>query len=207
MWAGKRPGRANIETPSAPAAPVHPRRIGPQFQGGINFAQKQPGAKRAGYQIGVLALPAQPGQRRQRLFQHRGRVDKHLDLVPKLPVQPPGQPLQPLLDHIVIIAPTGINRYRRPLRLRLDSRLRSRPRPIIHPQRNDRARLSPQPARIAAPLALFGQPAHIAMMAGGKKPRKPLPHPVPQRRRGKANGIEPQREGLGADNLPHPRPR
>ncbi len=51
-----------------------------QVGGGEDRAEKQPGAEFARDEVGVLALPAQSGRLRQRLFHHRGGVDEHLDL-------------------------------------------------------------------------------------------------------------------------------
>ena len=44
--------------------------IGRQLERGEDRAEKQPRAEFARHEIGVLALPAEPGRLRQRLFHH-----------------------------------------------------------------------------------------------------------------------------------------
>ena len=55
-------------------------RVGLDRGGGEDRAEKQPRAEVAGDEIGVLALPAEPGLGRERLLHHRRRVDEDLHL-------------------------------------------------------------------------------------------------------------------------------
>ena len=55
-------------------------RIGRQIERGEDRAEEQPRAEFARDQIGVLALPADAGRFRQRLFHHRRGVDEDFDL-------------------------------------------------------------------------------------------------------------------------------
>ena len=55
-------------------------RIGFQFEAEIDLAEEQPRTPVARDQIGVLALPADPGAHRERLFHHRRGIDKDLEV-------------------------------------------------------------------------------------------------------------------------------
>ena len=57
------------------------RLVDHKIGGGEHRAEKQPGAMRAADEIGVLALPAEPGRCRQRLFHHRRGIDEDLDVL------------------------------------------------------------------------------------------------------------------------------
>ena len=74
----ERGGRAGVETAPAGAAMVALGRVGRQRQAQIDLAEEQPGAEIARHEVGVLALPAEPGLLRQRLFHDRRGIDKHL---------------------------------------------------------------------------------------------------------------------------------
>jgi len=108
---GKGPGRAYILTGGTTAAKISSRRRRLQFQCGIDSAEEQPAAVIAADDIGMLALPAQTGGLRQRLFHHRRGVDKDLYLALRLGNQPAGGALQRALDHIMIILALRIDRY------------------------------------------------------------------------------------------------
>ena len=88
------------------------RRVGLELKVGEDCAQEQPGAKFARHQIGVLALPAEPGARRQRLFEQRRGVDEDLDVRlfrPRRSDQEGGKFLELALEDIVIVAMAGVN--------------------------------------------------------------------------------------------------
>jgi hypothetical protein len=76
----ERRGRANVEAGLAGAAMVALRRVRRQIERGENGAEEQPRAEFARHQIGVLALPAEAGGRRQRFLHHRRGIDKDLDV-------------------------------------------------------------------------------------------------------------------------------
>ena len=87
---------------------IHFGFIGFQFQFGEDGAQKKPGTEFAADQIGVLALPAQPGFLRQRLFHYRGGVHEHFDLDAMLFKNIAGHRREFFLDQIVIVIALGI---------------------------------------------------------------------------------------------------
>ncbi len=78
-----------------------------QFERGEDRAEKQPRAELARNQIGVLALPAEPGGCRERLLHHRRGVDEHFHVAARLRDQPARELLQPRLDDLVIVARPG----------------------------------------------------------------------------------------------------
>ena len=74
----ERGGRAGVETAPAGAAMIALGRVGRQRHAEKNLPEKHPGAETAGHEIGMLALPADSGLLRQRLFHDRRGIDKHL---------------------------------------------------------------------------------------------------------------------------------
>ncbi len=80
------------------------------FRRGEDRAEEQPRAKLAADQIGMLALPAKPGSRSQRLF-HDGRcIDEHLDVLPGAGGKAACHMLELALDDVVIVAVLRIDR-------------------------------------------------------------------------------------------------
>ena len=83
--------------------------VGAQGQGGVQLAEKEPGAVSRVDEVGVFALPAESGQVGQRLFHDRSRIGKG-------PVAERadglfdafGQRLQTLAQDFVVIAPQGV---------------------------------------------------------------------------------------------------
>ena len=136
-----------------------------QIGRGEDRAEKQPGAEFARHQIGVLALPAQSGRLRQRLFHHGGGIDEHLDLAAGRRDQPSRQRLQPLLDQVVIIVALRIDRDRaaRALRKNLERIFIG---PVIDAEHDDRAHAGPQHARIGAALGLAASQSMSPWRAG-----------------------------------------
>ena len=100
---GEGAGRAGILAGVARSAGIARGRIGIELQLGEEHAQQQPAAMLAADEIGVLALPAEPGRLRQRLLHHRRGIDEHLELATALRHQPAGERLQRLLDDVVIV--------------------------------------------------------------------------------------------------------
>ncbi len=139
-----------------------------RFDVGEDRAEKQPGAEFARDEIGVLALPAQPGRLRQRLFHHGGGIDEYLDLGARGRGQPSRQRLQPLLDQVVIIVALRIDRDRA-ARALLEDRQRIFVRSVIDAEHDHRAHIRPQHARIGAAFRIGGEPVHVAMRAGIEK--------------------------------------
>ena len=142
--------------------------------GGEDAAEEQPRAELPADQIGVLALPAEPGGLGERLFHDRRGVDEHFDVAAAPGGDLAGQFLELALDDVVIVAVLRIDGDRgaalvgkRGERVRL--------RPVIHAEHDDRADLRPQRARAAAPRRRLLQPSHAAVLAcfdEGRKPRR-----------------------------------
>ena len=80
---GERIGRADVEAARAGAAVVRVRLVGRDIERGVDLAQEQPGAMGARDEVGVLALPADPGALRQRLLHHRRGIDETFTAGPK----------------------------------------------------------------------------------------------------------------------------
>ena len=107
---GERHGRADIEAALAGPAMVGLRRVGFQSQAQIDLAEKQPGAEIARHQIGVLALPAEPGALGERLLHDRSGVDKELKPAGPARFDPMRERFQTALQGVVIVAPLGVHR-------------------------------------------------------------------------------------------------
>jgi len=142
IGAGKRIRRADIETGGAAPAIIFFARIGLQIERGVDFAKEQPRSVRARHQIGVLALPADAGAHRQRFFHHRCGIDEDLYLGPEPFMHPARDPLQALLEDIVIVTALGVDRDRAPVGP-VENIERRAGRAVIHPQHDDRARIRP----------------------------------------------------------------
>ena len=83
--------------------------VGRQLGAREDRAEKQPGAEFARDQIGVLALPADPGGLGERLFHHRGGIDEDFDLQAGLATEPAGEGLELAFDDAVIVAALRVN--------------------------------------------------------------------------------------------------
>ena len=82
---------------------------GGDVERGVDLAQEQPRAMRARDEIGVLALPAEPGALRQRLFHHRRGIDEHFHRGAEARDDELCEMLQHALHHVVIVAVAGID--------------------------------------------------------------------------------------------------
>ena len=135
---------------------------------GEDGAQKQPGAELARNQIAVLSGPAETRRLRQRLFHDRRGIDEDLDFGSLgLGDEPRGEPLEPSLDKVMIIAVSRVNgdisgRFPRQRGKRIASRA------IIHAKHDNARGLGPEFARIGTPRLRCGEPVHGARRAGGK---------------------------------------
>ena len=147
---------------------IHLRRVRFQRQSGEDRSQEQPGSEFSAHQIGVLALPADTGARRQRFLHHRRGVDKHLHIRLELLRDQAAQRLELLLHDVVIIVALGIDRDRAALFCR-QQRQRIVAGAVIQSQNDHALRLRPQSGGIGAPVAARFHPVHLAMMPGGEK--------------------------------------
>src|SRR5438445_12305910 len=84
--------------------------IGFEFEAQINLAEKQPGAEIARHQIGVLALPAEPGALGERLFHYRGGVDKQFESTRPARLDPMRERFEAALQGVVIVASLRVDR-------------------------------------------------------------------------------------------------
>ena len=131
-------------------------------------AKKEPRAELPRHQIGVLALPAETGLRGQRLFHHRGGVDKHFHLAAGVSHQPARQLFQAGFDQFVIVIAFGVGRDGGAVLLRQD-RQWIVARSVVHAEHDHRAHFGPQRARRAAPFGAGFHPHHVAVQAFGKE--------------------------------------
>lgn len=165
---------------------------------GEDRAEKKPRAQFARDQIGVLALPAQSRRLGQRLFHHRGSVYEHLDLAAGVGDQPSAERLQPLLDYVVIVVASRIDRDRA-ARALLQDRQRIFIRSIIDPEHHDGAYVRPQHARIGAALRVGREPVHVAMRARFDEGVKMTTRVADAVGRGYTEPIEAERAGFGRE--------
>jgi hypothetical protein len=121
----------------------------------------------------VLALPAETGGGRERLLHHGGGIDEHLYVAAPLRHQPARQRLQSRLDDLVIVVALGVDRDGTAV-ARRQNRQRVATLSVVHPQHDDRARLRPQRARIAATSRGRRHPFHVAMRARREKLLQPF---------------------------------
>ena len=105
-----RPGRAGCDAPRAAPAMLLGRSVGLELERGHDDPEEQPVAMGPRQQIAVLALPADPGRRGERLLHHRRGVDKHFQLARRSIDDESRQRLQALLDRLVIVAALGVGR-------------------------------------------------------------------------------------------------
>src|SRR6516164_5057042 len=112
MGRGEGRRRAGIEAAPAGTAMVGLRTIRLESQAQINLPEEQPGAEIARHQIGVLALPAEPGALGEWLLHHRGGVDKELEPARPAFLDPVRECAEAALQGVVVIAPARVNRDR-----------------------------------------------------------------------------------------------
>ena len=189
---GKGIGGAGILACPAISAAIRVDRIGRKLQRGINRPQEHPAAVGAADEIGVLALPPDPRRLAQRLFHHRGGVDEHLELAcGRTRDQPPGQRLQRLLYHVMVIAPLRIDGDARLFRIARQGQRIDIGR-IAHAERDDAARFRPQALRRSALRLAAFHPFHRAMPPIAQPAFEPLAAQRVGARPGKTAGDEAQ---------------
>ena len=141
---------------------------GTEVEGGENGAEEQPRAVAARHQVGVLALPAEPGGGGERLFHQRRGVAEHLDLAAKPRRHPPGELLEAALENVVIVAVAGIDGNGAVLTLG-QARQRVVAGSIGKAHHHRAAGLCPQGARRAPAVKGVGKPAHVAVQPLGNE--------------------------------------
>ena len=135
-----------------------------QFRGGQHHTQEKPRPQFAADQIGVLALPAEPGLFGQRLFHQRRGIDKDFHLSAGLGHELPGELFQPLLQRVVIVPPPCVDGDVTK-RLLFQSVERIMVRAVIERDDDGRFGIRPHRSRRLAPLQRRLHPVHAAMMA------------------------------------------
>src|SRR6185312_2625078 len=180
---GKGLRRADVEAARAGAAALRLRRIDRQLGRGEDGAQEQPRAELARDQYAVLALPAEAGSFRQRLFHHRGGVDENLHLVPGPALEQTGDFLEPALDELVIVPVARIDRDGAAVPVRENAERIVR-RPVFDPEHDDGADVRPEPGRLGALAWLVRKPVHVAVPAFGQRRLELGPEVGPGGRRG-----------------------
>ena len=117
--------------------------------------------------------------------------------------QPSRQRLQPLLDQVVIVVALRIDRDRA-ARAALENRKRIFVGAVIDAEHDDRAHISPQPARIGAALGVSREPVHVAMRAGFEEIAKMFSGIREHIRTGHADAVEPERARFAIERLEMP---
>ena len=138
-----------------------------QRQVGEDLADEEVRAGVARDEIGVFAYPPEPGVARQRLLEHRPRVDEHaVTHRPDALDDVVGQALQGVAQHLVIVAAQRVSRDVAQLRIgqRLGGIARIR-RPVVHARRQHAHRARHQLLGARAARAVFGHVAHLAVFA------------------------------------------
>ena len=129
----------------------------------------------------MLALPAEPGGGRERLFHHGRGVDEDLDVAARARRDLAGEFLQLALDDVMIVAIAGIDGDRADLPA-LQERERVFVGTVVHGEHDDAAHVGPQRLRRRAPLERLGQPVHVAVMLGRAALRRGARPPAGSRR-------------------------
>ena len=131
-------------------------------------------------EVGVLALPAEPGGFGERLFHHRRGVDEHLEIAPRFGREPAAERLQLALDDIVIVAPLRIDRDAPDIALP-GQRERIGCGRVAHAESDNARDLRPERCRAFAMMRARLHPDHVAML--------PLGEPLAQSFGGARRGV------------------
>jgi hypothetical protein len=165
---GEGVGRARILARAARAAAIVVRRVGGERDRAVDRAEEQPRAVLAADEVGVLALPADPGRLAKRLFHHRRGVDEHLELGPgRLLDEPARERLQGLLDRVVVVLALCVDRDPRALGIAFERQRVDLGR-IAHPERDHALRLGPHRVRPLAHVGARLHPFHLAVVPVGE---------------------------------------
>ena len=108
----KRICRTDIKAGPARAAMVDLGRVRLKLERAEDRAEKQPRAVLARHEIGVLALPAEPGRGRERFLHHGRGIDEHLHVAARVRHQPARDRLELRLDEVVIVVALRVDRDR-----------------------------------------------------------------------------------------------
>ena len=160
-------------------------------------AEQQPRTEFTADQIGVLALPADPGGGGERLFHHRRGVDEDFNFAAGVRGQPAGQHLQLSLDDVMIVAVSRIDGDRAAVAApcRRQRILRG---PVVDRQHDDASNVGPERFRIGAARERLRHPGHVAVSALSQPLRKVFARSRRQIGRGDPAGVEAERDHLRA---------
>ena len=146
------------------------RRRDRQRQVGIDLAQEEPRAGVARQEQRVLALPPDPGFRRERHFQHRGAVGE--DAIAEIPdrvMDARRELLQLAAQYLVVVAAERVARDEGLGRLAQDLFAGPRRRrAVVHPRSDDAQRARKERARARPGGAMPCHIIHLAMPARGE---------------------------------------
>ncbi len=190
--------RAHIETAPAGSAMIVFGRVRLDRGTGEDLAEKEPRAEVARDEIGVLALPAEPCARGERLLHHRRGIDEELHIVSRQRLNPCSKLLELCLEHVVIVGALRIGRDRATRSL-IQDRERVAAARIVQPEQDDGARLRPESPRALAPLARLGEPGHVPLAALGEERGERGTRPLDRIGRGEADRVEAKRLGFFGD--------
>ena len=184
-------------TPAGPAMILF-RRVGSDLRRGEDRADEEPRSEFARYEIGVLALPAEPGAGGERLLHHRRRIDEDLHVAVGEVLHARRKRRELRLEHVVIIVALRVDRDRAARSCRQDVE-RVGGRSVVQSEQDDALRLRPQRARAFAALRRPCEPAHVAVPALGEERLERVARAFGRIGRGKAHGVEAERPGLRGD--------
>ena len=171
-------------------------RVRRQRHGREERAEEEPGAELAADEIGVLALPAEPGRLGQRLLHHRRGVDEDLERLAGRPVQPAPQRLQPLLENVVIVVPLRVDGDRA-VRALTEDRARVGVRSVVDAQHDHGPHAVPERARVGPLVVARLHPSHVAVPAGLQEGAQPLRRRHDRVRRRHPHRVEAEPARLG----------
>ena len=176
-------------------------RVRLELEVGEDRSEKEPRAELARDEVGVLALPADPGALCERLLHQGRRVDEHLD-VGRFGFgrsdEMRRERFQLALDDVVVVAIAGVDRNRA-AGLSRERRQRILLRAVVEAEDDKAFRPRHERPRVDAPLKGLRHPAHLAVRALGEPGGEPLAH---LRRRiggGHPAGVEAERVRLGLE--------
>ena len=147
---------------------IRRRCVGWQFEGGEDLGQEQPGSEIAAQQVGVLALPADPGAGGQRFFHHRRGIDEDLDAAAVVVGDPAAQLLALFLQHVVIVAALGIDADGAAVGTG-QHRQGVFAGAVVGAEHDDGLGLGHQGLGVAAPAIVIVQPRHVALAPVGEE--------------------------------------
>ena len=185
-------GRAGIEAGPARAAMIGFCCIRDQHRVSQHHAQEEPGAEFAADQVRMLALPAQTGLGRQRLFHQRRGIDEDFHLGARLRHEGAGKLLQPRFQQVVIVPPPRIDRDIAETAFGQHLH-RVEARPVVQGDNDGRFRAGPHGRRRLSAFKRRRHPVHLAVTAFCHERLEPLTRRPGLVRTRDAHAVKPDR--------------